>query len=221
MKPIIFNTEMVKAILNGRKTMTRRVIKPQPEYIGECFHNLVGITEEMHWRWKPEGSFDHKQTRTESELKAYAVGFAKYQPGDVLYVKEAWGKRDDPDGNLIYFYLASYDSNECEWAPVKKWKSPATMPKEAARIFLRVTDVMVERVQDISEQDAIAEGISDSSAYDCNGWAPSYNDPDSGGQANYVGAFELLWDNINAKKGYSWESNPWVWVISFERIEKS
>jgi len=168
MKPIIFCTPMVQAILEGRKTQTRRVIKPQPD----------------------AGLMPNK----------YA---APYKPGDILWVRETW-KPDyhDEDG---YCYKADGD-REMYPNNLLHWRPSIHMPRAAARIFLRVTDVRAERVQDISAEDAHSEGIA------------CIHD-----EISECAAFAALWDEINAKRDggrYAWERNPWVWAYTFERIAK-
>ncbi len=179
-KPILFNTEMVQAILDGRKSCTRRLVKPQPtaHYGAQCI--------------KPP-----------------------YQPGDILYVRETWKKA--PNG---YYYYESWQRNDI--ADVTKWKPSIHMPKKAARIWLKVTDVRVERLQEITEDGAKAEGINDEWA--CSWWRPTYYDPDSGRYPRYRDTFAFdLWDSTIKKSDidrYGWNANPWVWVIEFERCEK-
>ena len=179
-KPILFNTEMVRAILEGRKTMTRRVVKPQPEF---CIASDIRNRQPLaFWvdnaRWvKP-----------------------RYQPGDILWVRETWSR--DESGE--YVYRTNYGTTEDDSFPPSmfKWRPSIHMPREAARIFLRVTNVRVERVQDITAHDAIREGMESEIPFDT------------------VDEFKELWNNLNAKRGYGWESNPWVWVVKFERISK-
>jgi len=225
MKPIIFSTEMVKAILKEQKTQTRRVIKDganrTPQNIGrEKFYKMVNALNNKSFFgagfYKDSDVFECK-----GEILTDAVYFkCPYKPGDVLYVKETWGK----DENGEYVYRTNYGTTENDSFPPSmfKWKPSIHMPREAARIFLKVTNVRVERLQDITEEDAIAEGISwlDEACYSNNGWTPTLYDPDSGGSPVFRDGFAALWDNLNAKRGYSWESNPWVWVYEFERISK-
>jgi len=146
MKPIIFSTPMVRAILDGRKTMTRRVIKPQP---------------------LPDADI-HRASLF-----------------DVLHIRDE-----------IY---------------ANKWRSPTIMPREAARIFLRVIDVKVERLQDITPYDAWFEGCRIGNSF-------PWEEHKLQQQCRNV-MFKNLWDSLYSKRGYPWESNPWVLVISFERCE--
>ena len=211
-KPILFNTEMVRAILDGRKTCTRRALK-HPFIV----HPNGYIT-------KPRGN---------ENLCPYEP---PYQPGDILYVRETWQYLYELDGNeqIIegtgkYYYAATdtipfdtyVDASGVTHERVP-WKPSIHMPKKAARIWLRVTDVRVERLQEITEDGAKAEGISEEWA--CDWWKPTYYDPDSGGYPRYRDAFAFeLWDSTIKKSDldrYGWNANPWVWVIEFERCEK-
>jgi hypothetical protein len=152
----------------------------------------------------------------------YPLVKPKYQPGDILWVRETWFENEE-----CLLYKASKYENTKEyhgrngWVQIK-WRPSIFMPREAARIFLRVTNVRVERLQEITEEDAIAEGISwlDEACYSNNGWTPTLYDPDSGGSPVFRDGFTALWDSINAKRGYSWDTNPWVWVYEFEDISR-
>jgi len=196
MKPIIFSTPMVKAILDARKTQTRRVIKvdDDPE----------------NWKISIAGT---SIVRSEP----YDVKLPRYAAGDVLWVREAWCKNENPNSPNYggYEYYADYEGAHCQ--SLIKWRSPIFMPREAARIFLRVTNVRVERLHDITENDARNEGVKDPYDYQ----EPSYYDqPRVRGMEINKSAFAGLWDSLNAKRGYEWDTNPWVWVIEFERINK-
>lgn len=172
MKPILFNTDMVRAILDGSKTVTRRLVKPQPT---NPRWNVIG------WAgWDDGHGYRMKQS---------------CQDGDILYVQEAWAKGADG-----YAYKADFEDSD-GWG----WLPSIHMPKEAARIFLRVKAVRVERLQDITEEQTIAEGVS----------------PSGGNFA--IDNFEQLWDGTikPADRGkYGWAADPWVWVIEFEKITK-
>lgn len=124
-----------------------------------------------------------------------------YQPGDILWVRETWGVGIQAAGGIIF--RADYAGKKAPLAEGHKWRPSLIMPRHAARIFLRVTDVKVERLQDISECDAIAEGLEDATNY-----TPSEN----------IGRFVDFWNNFNLKRGYGWDTNPWVWAYTFERI---
>lgn len=188
MKPILFNTDMVRAILNNRKTVTRRVVKPQPSM--PYSHEVDG-----EWFWTSKDSDDDMMDWWPS----YETGLRPpYRPGDILYVRETWSpvyvrpKR--------YLYKADADAGKGEGAGLPiKWRPSIHMPREAARLFLRVMDVKVERLQDMQPYDIAFEGFRR--------------------QRNFI----ALWDSTIKPEDralYGWEANPWVWVIEFERITK-
>lgn len=203
--PIIFNMPMIQAILKGRKTQTRRVIKPQPGYPYWC-----GIGH----GWDDGHGYEIK---------------CPYEPGDILWVRETWadihGTLEDKEGRTIkYIYKAddtglsdphSYSSWGIKWCP------SIYMPREAARVFLKVTNIRVERLQDISEQDAISEGvltISNTPEYQkALEEAIKNNSKPPLGEVP-TQRFRRLWDSINEKRGYGWDTNPYVWVVKFERV---
>jgi len=190
-RPILFNTEMVKVILDGRKTCTRRLVKflpgKNPQWTGYIKDGL------MLYNGKNE----------------LCIRKAPYQPGDILYVRETWCSAY---GGEKYFYLADKLTNREERSLLNyddvKWHPSIRMPKGAARIWLKVIDVRIERLQDITETQAQAEG--------CNSGLLT-------GPCTARGQFEKLW-NPTIKKSdtdrYGWSVNPWVWVIEFERCEK-
>lgn len=198
MKPMLMNTEMVKAISAGRKTVTRRLIKPQP-------HNVLydGILQQGEIEDGDVLLTLNKDNKTEMLIPPY-------QAGDVLYVRETWCKGSLNGGAEQYFYKADDNDFHCQWRP------SIHMPKEAARIFLRVTDVRVERLQDVTLDDAIAEG--------CQGkFIGSGECVGAGWEILPEDEFADLWDSTIKKSDldkYGWDANPWVWVISFERISK-
>ncbi|MDO5399273.1 MAG: hypothetical protein Q4G33_15260 [bacterium] len=207
-KPILFNTEMVRAILDGRKTATRRVVKPQPkDKIAYCFAGY----DAGKWGYPPEDVYEYwgMEFKRAEQLTAEEENRYWTPPcygDDILYVRETWA-----DCNLIspeqYLYRADYDIKiepYCNW----KWHPSIHMPKEAARIFLRVTEVRVERLQDITPEECISEGVREPA--------------DENDKRTAIGAFADLWDSTIPRKDrelYSWNANPWVWVIEFERLE--
>ncbi|MFS0843286.1 MAG: hypothetical protein ACLVBT_09820 [Roseburia hominis] len=197
-KPILFNTEMVRAILDGRKTCTRRVIK-LPE-------NMDGV---------PIG----KSGDSNNPLGFMYPGCIKrppYQPGDILYVRETWcalpvNEAGHMRGHSIYYYRADGDLRPEGWRG--KWRQSIHMPKEAARIWLKVTDVKVERLQNITEDGSKAEGAIDNRGF--------IHSPDNEYDRIHTAREHL---NSTIKKSsldrYGWDASPWVWVIEFERCEK-
>jgi hypothetical protein len=220
MKPIIFSTPMVQAILDGRKTQTRRAIKYDFESVYSAASQQGIMDKVCQYGELPSDAI---------EWYAKNIAKPKYQPGDVLWVRETWtpfcvNKKSCRNAILAhpdYCYKATVDK-DCVDKLGCKWRPSIHMPRDAARIFLRVTEVRAERLQEITEEDAIAEGISwlDEACYSNNGWTPTLYDPDSGGSPVFRDGFIALWDSINAKRGYSWDTNPWVWVIEFERCDK-
>lgn len=192
-KPILFNSEMVRAILDGRKTCTRRICKDA----NECtvpdmeFYNADRRTYAVH-------NFADKE---HTEQLSTAERTCPICTGDILYVRETW--KEAPKG---YYYYEDWQKDDI--ADVTKWKPSIHMPKEAARIWLKVTDVRVERLQEITEVQAQAEG--------CNSGLLT-------GACTARGQFEDLWNSTVKKSDldrYGWDASPWVWVIEFERCEK-
>jgi len=184
MKPILFKPEMVRAILDGHKSVTRRVVKPR--YCDSVMEMYQGTLCEASPYKPPIDNGDGTTTRF---VRTYVPCKRPYQPGDILYVRETW--RMMWDGT--YRYRADPEEPKLGWRP------SIHMPKEAARIFLRVTDVRVERLQDITEMQAVKEGAD----------RPMH--------------FDELWDSTIKKADlprYGWAANPYVWCVSFERISK-
>ena len=220
MKPIIFSADDVRATLDGRKTMTRRVIKPQPTYWyeGECVYERSGIVgPEMYSPFMVDkyGEFmpGKEVYGIYSDDGEYGCK-APYKPGDVLWVRETWAEistQNFRQGGYDQFIL--YRADKYKEIPSDiTWRLSIHMPREAARLYLRVTDVRAERVQDISTSNCEREGIaSDIDRF--NGLMTPHHDW-------IVGEFARLWDTLNAKRGYGWDSNPWVWVYEFERVER-
>ena len=249
MKSIILTTDEVRAVLDGTKTMFRIPIKPQPsaDWIPYSYgevHKMVDgeFVLDKHDNPIVSGYGFSNQEGDEAHV-------SKYQVGDVIYVREAFTvyqtvnyiKKNDgrafseiSDGH--YEYKADFDSiedlkdhvrlmSDCSFEAVyvkdDKWHSPATMPREAARIFLRVTGVRVERLQDITALDCADEGIELEWSDDMP--KPSYMSLAYSKQVverAFVKAFAEIWNTKYAHKGYPWESGPWVWAIEFERTEK-
>ena len=215
-KPIIFSTEMVRAILDGRKTQTRRVLKPQPR-----------IDDWKMWHWKDCQWMDDGLGLPISGIQEYA----QYKINDMLWVRETFfvdkcvyscvGHLDENEcvfnrvGDKCYIYKAQYEDEE---AIKFNWCHSIHMPREAARIFLRVTDVRVERLQDIKAIDAIREGFSgDRCTHKPVHMAE--NEPPCNICKSPKEKFIESWDNLHAERGYGWDTNPWVFVYCFERVE--
>lgn len=190
-KPILFNTEMVRAILDGIKGSTRRIVK------GFIPNDAVwGYTA-----FTPKGYISCRGTFADG----YGEKFFKLpcEPGNILYVRETWKKA--PNG---YYYYEDWQRNDI--ADVTKWKPSIHMPKEAARICLKVTDVRVERSQEITIDGIRNEGISSMAVH-------------AGDMEIALKEWKNLWNSTIKKTdldSYGWDANPWVWVIEFERCEK-
>ena len=191
-KPILFNTEMVRAILEGRKSCKRRIIKPQPQGYFE-------VSEEPLYIYDTDG----KQGKITPP----------YQPGDILYVRETFVQ----PATHIFWYRA----DNAEYTKNILWQPSIRMPKEAARIWLKVTNVYVQLLQEITEDGCIAEGVYPSNCRGCNATFGCDNCPDEG--SNEIDDFSEIWNSTVKKSDldrYGWNANPWVWVIEFERCEK-
>jgi hypothetical protein len=208
-RPILFSTEMVKAILDGRKGQTRRVIKPQPPEGTEFFGYVTDSTENKNIGSAGWG--------IDLCVKHYAKPICK--PGDILWVRETWANYDR------YYYKASepYMAEPIENGDIKwfKWRPSIHMPREAARLLLTVKDVRVERLQSITNGDARAEGIHPwglETDQRTTKWCRYTQIADPGSPVGTDrGEFAARWDSIYAKRGHVWNANPWVWVVKFER----
>lgn len=229
-KPILFNTEMVRAILDGRKTCTRRICKDANEYTvpDMDFYNADRRTYAVH-------NFADKE---QVEQLSTAERICPICPGDILYVRETWEHFDccccegdehgncyqEPQQNVLnksygcYMYLATDEIyGDARWHP------SIHMPKEAARIWLKVTDVRVERLREITPKDSENEGVGNLFYEDIGYSEKNYGtevDPEYGIAKEQ---FAWLWESTIKKSDidrYGWGANPWVWVIEFERCEK-
>ncbi len=210
-KPVLFNSEMVRAILDGRKTMTRRVIKfPESAHTPDLSW-IASINPDGAGGWVAWGP---KPVSDEFSINAYPDGGGikcPYgQPGDLLWVRETFLIK--PNGDAFYRADDPAASGWNSGSTTTKWRPSIFMPRWASRITLRVLDVRVERVQEITEADAHHEGWF----YQNHPLDKRY-DPVTMDTARQW--FLGLWDSINAKRGYSWDSNPWVWVVSFEVVK--
>lgn len=258
MKPILFNTEMVQAILEGRKTVTRRYIKKW-QGANDCMGVWRNIDEDGKVYIK-----DYKYDLCWMEEKYYIKRYAKYQVGDILYVKETWNQlaKVDKDGYTHYddlFYVYKADKEQCDLYnddgmylddTHRKWKPSIHTPKEAARIFLRVTNVRVEKLQDIHYYEVYKEGIKSSDI--CNAKCKKKEtcvSEQTLGKCHVINTFKNVWDDCYAYpkpvkvngvldhyESYHWEDiqetreykelpwlvcgNPYVFVYDFEVISK-
>lgn len=191
-KPILFSTQMVQAILRGDKKQTRRAIKPQPK--AREYSGIVGGYDNIPFMAR----FYTKREPNNPLIEDVTL---KYKVGDILWVRETWQHTrilnlHPTDENYGYVYKADgqpWDSYE-NW----KWKPSIFMPKEACRIFLKLTKIRIERLQDITDSDIVKEGAAD---FGC-----------CTKQLNW----QILWEKINGVE--SWKENPWVFVYEFERV---
>lgn len=217
-RPILFSAPMVRAILEGRKTQTRRVLKPQPT-------EFVAQGGAVHWAGKmPDGSLHDVEC---DALRKFSDTCPYGKPGDRLWVRETWSAwryvshecddwetmtREERGGRSITEYLNWFPDTRFVYRATDNCEGPwipgIHMPRKAARITLEITDVRVERLQGISNEDAHAEG--------CPGGAhiEGYSERNP---ADPYEEFGLLWDKINGDG--AWNSNPWVWAVSFRRTE--
>lgn len=219
-RPILFSGEMVRAILNGRKTQTRRVIKPQPYPNGWKFDG-----DKIHcWNdyLPPSATLldvgSGRDRYTTSDVEGWETDCPYGAPGDRLWVRETWAVhswrdhlparearkyQENGEGHCLW-YRAGGGYGGCDAHQRGRWRASIHMPRWASRLTLEITEVRVQRVQEISEGDAIAEGCFDEKEHD--GSLPTE-------------VFRVLWDSLNAKRGYAWDSNPWVWALTFKRAE--
>lgn len=235
MQPILFNTKMVQAILDGKKTQTRRKI---PERIIDQYLAYDEWAQDVAAGCRMDGISCEVSTE-----KEFYENRMPYHQGDILYVRETWARgyieTSDKEYsneswweewspsfgsylNSICHYIYRADDYE-EWLGIK-WKPSIHMPKEAARIFLRVKDVRVERLNSISDKDCIAEGCGGIPCRACGGnggrcpdcWGTGWQEPP-------LLDFMFTWESTikeSEKDLYGWDANPWVFVIEFERINK-
>lgn len=214
-KPILFSTEMVQAILEGRKTQTRRIVKSEPKINDDTDLELI-----PDWDGKYDDPltlfFYYKGTKKRSIY--YDCQLPLAQIGDILWIRESFQYSDELDEPFWYKQKYKEDYTQEAFDRIK-WKPSIHMPKEAARIFLEVTNVRVERLQDISEEDAIAEGIKKTWINDDIKQCKFKNYINDGkGSKSPIDSFISLWKKING--GDSWKANPWVWVYDFKVVEK-
>lgn len=221
--PILFNTDMVRAILDGRKTVTRRVMKPQPK--SKLCYTFAGSHKKDIGRWGYPSKTAHEfwgaefklpDDITEEELKK--KWNPPYHTDDVLYVRETW-----LDYAGRFMYKADCDKYRLESLKLAEftWRPSIHMPKEAARIWLKVKDVRVERLQEIPHDGALKEGIHFCECPEGFTWKPETDMHNC--YITPMGAMQVLWNSTIKKSDldrYGWDASPWVWVIEFERCEK-
>jgi hypothetical protein len=214
--PILFNGEMVRAILDGRKTMTRRVVKNQPPsfcpYLTRCggdFRWGWSDGSTVYFAWHPRGNG--------ADMDSMWMTPPHGIPGDRLWVREAWRAswahdnlppREIPIGDAIE-YLADDSISHL----TGRKRHSMFMPRWASRITLEITDVRVQQLQEISNNDACAEGIDA-----CPHRGASCGFFETGFDQCFGCAFRMLWNQVNGPRGYGWDLNPWVWAVSFKVV---
>jgi len=223
-RPILFSAPMVRAILEGRKSQTRRVVTPQPP-TPEQVHALAGI--DYSWIAPTHQRIEYHRPAGPVWAVRALMGREPHlrcpygHPGDRLWVREAWGIAAGLPWDPGYVeYRADCTGNFNDVGDlIPRWRPSTHMPRKYSRILLEVTDVRVQRVQDISEADARAEGVL---------WVPGHGEITPAdleeGYSNYLDCrqgFWGLWDSINERRGYGWEANPWVWCLTFKRVDEA
>ncbi|MBF0309007.1 MAG: hypothetical protein HQL56_05735 [Magnetococcales bacterium] len=201
-RPIIFNTESVLAILDGRKTVTRRVINPQPIKDKRNPDYRLPSWSLRQGRTYCEWFFGPQNTTSNGDLLYWRSPYG--EPGYRLWVKEMWY----PSREGAVYYA---DNEHGFVSPKAGWKSPLFMPRSVSRIILEVVDLRAERLHEITNEETIKEGVEyiGQSLYRYNHLVSS----------EAVNLYEKQWNNINAKRGYHWEDNPWVWRVEFRRFQ--
>ncbi|ARG86775.1 hypothetical protein [Pseudomonas aeruginosa] len=202
-RPILFTGPMVRAILEGRKTVTRRVVKPQPDFLGSMV--------DPNTPFKPLDAGLHAR-----------ITCPYGEPGDRLWVREAWAAdaqvdaiapHDLSQGEPIWYPAdLSVRQTACSMISKGRGRSSIHMPRWASRILLEITAVRVERLQDISEEQALAEGVH---GEPCDHARQACSDIGCWGDTA-KGAFGFLWEQLNGAG--AWQANPWVWVVEFKRV---
>jgi hypothetical protein len=265
-KPIIFSGESVPAILEGRKTQTRRVVSkgnstwgsgpgwghvnfdaPHPAVLIDNGYLHVPCHQDEQGHYLKSGSVECDDCGMTWDGTRHRL-YPRIEVGTRLWVRETWAAHfiwsgcsaeemfgAFGDGTCLFYQADGDDAGSATGGCAsdqreKRWRSPMFMPRWASRLTLEVTDVRVERVQKISEADAIAEGCDEldhiylPECPDCRGYGVVGPDCDHSRDCKYhcsepIGCFAARWDALNAKRGYSWESNPWVWVYEFKVTE--
>lgn len=233
-RPLLMSGPMVRATLAGRKTQTRRVVLPQPtspavlDDVSACMKAEIGSALEdrrPYCMWMTD-----KPREDGNGFVEHGVRCPYGAVGDRLWVRETWAARGthtdrqsiaEIDVNRSHFeiwYAADcYDDQGRERFNLDflgRWRPSIHMPRGLSRLALEITDVRVERVQAISREDAIAEGVE---AHDDDG--VTYYGPFGKGHCDPAYAYARLWDSLNANRGYAWERNPWVWALTFRRVD--
>ncbi len=236
-RPILMSGPMVRAILDGSKTQTRRVMTPTPVFYDVVPEEILSRTAarvgEPGWWWSRKGGSGVHSQRTDADFKAILARSPELspygQPGDRLWVRETWYCDDytagDFDSDLCETPTPSREARIARWREEtfyradgdpefegdensRFWKPSIHMPRWASRLSLEITGVRVERVQDITGDAVLAEGVEFPAANECT--------PDA--LLARWNPFRTLWDSLNASCGYGWDVNPWVWVVAFKKV---
>jgi len=201
-RPILFSTEMVRQILLGNKTMTRRIVKKQPA------------------DWQTIYNFnDGTYARVGVDFESHPFKCPYGKVGDLLWVRETWQRHCDGDDSFIEWLYKADDRDLSDWVCIEtgkvgiKWKPSIFMPRAASRITLEITNIRVERLQGISEDDAEKEGVEN----EFRVYKPEYSMLGHSGGSTYRAGFQTLWNKINGKN--SWSENPFVFVIEFKKLQ--
>jgi hypothetical protein len=231
-RPILFSGPMVRALLDGRKTQTRRVVKSRPWTTGDYFASGEYSTDLGYEASRGEfwAGFRHPSIHPDGSACYERCPYGA--PGDRLWVRETWRSvvAINPPGKTTELGVARYvpDQQYCRRVEFQAtqardsepWRPSIHMPRWASRITLEVTGVRVERLQDITEADAAAEGV-ESLRNEGEYWKDylrSTAQCDELVCLNARDSFWTLWDSLNAARGFGWDANPWVWVVEFTRI---
>lgn len=198
-RPILFSGHMVRAILNGQKTVTRREIKPSMRSADSSFE----LHQQEDESWRPMHTFD--ESCMDAKGTEHPIVCPYGQPGDRLWVREAWAQINVAQAPGESWVVYRECDNRTDYGG--PWKPSIHMRRRDSRILLEVTDVRVELLQDISEEQAEAEGV---------GFLR--HAPDADETLTAAQLFECLWSSINGDE--SWHGNPWVWVVEFKRVEQ-
>lgn len=194
-RPILFSGEMVKAILSGRKTQTRRVLKA--EWLSSAY-SFVHLKDSLGFRGSEE--FTWAGFAADYSLSPCYIKCPYGKVGDRLWVRESW-LRIGASADVWY------KADDVFLEGPTPWRPSIHMPRWASRITLEITGIQVEEIRAISDEDARREGVT------------AWHDTSNG--TVYKPEFQILWDSINNKRGYGWGMNPWVWVIEFEQVKET
>ena len=219
---MIFNEYQVRALLDGNMTQTRRIMKVQPSEGFAPMNMALETDYEAHW-YTP-GIVDkdgylqqakHDVFGVASDEEGYTCPFGAV--GDRIWVRETFAAGLSTKSTLAYRATHKREDLEDGFYDTIKWTPSIHMPRWASRITLEITGVRVERLQNISERDAEAEGIDMEALFAAQDCYDCIADHNMTGRPTVTGAFKYLWESIYGEE--SWKANPWVWVISFKRVE--